>query len=485
MAEILRTTPLTLECLSPVHIGSGDRLGPLDFVREGGRVLVIDQDKFLAYLGKTPTLSDAYLPFCESERPILADFLRAHRIPAGDFAAYTLRVAGSVGRDVLTFIKAPNGAVFIPGSSVKGAIRSALLHRIVSEQAGVGEAIVREAIEEVRTLRRPMTGRMSAKLRRASATADRAAFGKDHNRDVMRMFQLADSRPVAPSDLVLAEVRVLTVSSGALAIKETGPGNPMRLTVEVLPTGTRLESRMTWNTYLGESTGPATRLDFGDRVPFVSAWLTHCNAVARDALQREVEFCRQFKEPALAQWYEGLLKRFESLAAHQCFLHLGWGAGFDAMAVTNLFPPEATRRIRQGANLGKIGPDGPVEPFPKSRKVVWHDEKKLDPLGWILLTVGEQPSQATRQPIPAQASAQAPEVQPKPQEQPRPRPRRFREPPLHPRASTEAELEALRRSLTRQTTGRPGSDRATKASEKAKREQERIHRKYKGEKESK
>jgi CRISPR-associated protein Csm5 len=483
MAEILRTTPLTLECLSPVHIGSGDRLGPLDFVREGGRVLVIDQDKFLAYLGKTPTLSDAYLPFCESERPILADFLRAHRIPAGDFAAYALRAAGSVGRDVLTFIKAPNGAVFIPGSSVKGAIRSALLHRIVSEQAGIREAIVREASEEVRTLRRPVGGRRAAKLRRASGTADRAAFGRDHNRDVMRMFQLADSRPVAPSDLVLAEVRVLTVRSGALAIKETPPGNPMRLTVEVLPTGTRLESRMTWNAYLGASTGPATRLDFGDRVPFVSAWLTHCNAVARDALQREVEFCRQFKEPALVLWHEGILKRLESFGANQCLLHLGWGAGFDAMAVTNLFPPEATRRIRQGANLGKIGPDGPVEPFPKSRKVVWHDEKKLDPLGWILLTVGEKPTEATRRVIAVPSGERTPVVEPRPQPQPRPGPRRPPEPPVHLRLSTKADLEALRRSLQESKEGGRGSERTTKASEKAKREQDKIWRRYRGENE--
>jgi CRISPR-associated protein Csm5 len=481
MAEILRTTPLTLECLSPVHIGSGDRLGQLDFVRQGGRVVVIHQDKFMTHLGKTPVLSDAYVPFCESERPILADFLRAHRIPVGDFAAYTLRVAGSVGRDVLTFIKAPNGAVFIPGSSVKGAIRSTLLHRIVSEQAGIREAIVREAIEEVRTLRRPVGGRRAAKLRRASGTADRAAFGRDHNRDVMRMFQLADSRPVAPSDLVLAEVRVLTVRSGALAIKETRPGNPMRLTVEVLPTGAQLESRMTWNGYLGESTGPATRLGFGDRVPFVSAWLRHCNAAAREALQREVDICRQFKEPVLAQRHEVLLKRVEGLEANQCVLHLGWGAGFDAMAVTNLFPPEATRRIRQGANLGKIGPDGPVEPFPKSRKVVWHDEKTLEPLGWIIVTVGERPSQAIRREATPKAREEAPPAEPRPQPQPRPGPRRPPEPPPRPRASTEAELEKLRRSLSRQRVEGAGSDCSTKAGERAKREQEKIARRYRGE----
>jgi CRISPR type III-A-associated RAMP protein Csm5 len=381
----------------------------------------------------------------------------------------------------LTFIKAPNGAVFIPGSSVKGAIRSALLHRIVSEQAGVGEAIVREAIEDVRTLRRPMTGRMSAKLRRASATADRAAFGKDHNRDVMRMFQLADSRPVAPSDLVLAEVRVLTVRSGALAIKETRPGNPMRLTVEVLPTGTRLESRMTWNAYLGESTGPATRLDFGDRVPFVSAWLTHCNAVARDALQREVEFCRQFKEPALAQWHEGLLKRVESLGANQCVLHLGWGAGFDAMAVTNLFPPEAARRIRQGANLGKIGPDGPVEPFPKSRKVVWGgDGSSVDPLGWILLTLGERPGkvEVQEQALPVQAQP-VQEIQRQPQRSaPEGGQAWGRE--RDPRPRDAAKLQGLRRSLEKGSSPAAQKGMTSKASEKAKREQERILKKLRG-----
>ncbi len=483
MAEILRTTPLTLECLSPVHIGSGDRLGALDFVRESGRVVVVDQDKFLAHLGKVPTLSDAYVPFCESDRPVLADFLRTQRIRAVDFAAYTLRVDGSVGREILAFIKAPNRSVFIPGSSVKGAIRSALLHRIVAEQPGIGEAIAREAGEEVRTVRRPMGGRWSAKLRRASGVADRSAFGKDHNRDVMRMFQLADSTPTPSSELILAEVRVLTVRSGALAFKETRPDNPMRLTVEILPTGIQLESRLTWNEYLGGSTGPAASLDFGDRLPFVSAWLTHCNAVARDALEREVEFCHQFKEPSLVQRYQGFMARLDGLKANQCLLHLGWGAGFEAMAVTNLFPAEAVRRIRQGANLGKIGPEGPVEPFPKSRKVVWHDERAIEPLGWILLTVGERPAVVTRRIAAVAASERSQAAGPRPQAQPVPRTGRPSQPPSAPRTPTKKDLEALRRSLEESKGGGRESDRTTKAGEKAKREQEKIWRRYRGEKE--
>jgi hypothetical protein len=153
------------------------------------------------------------------------------------------------------------------------------------------------------------------------------------------------------------------------------------------------------------------------------------------------------------------------------------------MAVTNLFPPEATRRIRQGANLGKIGPDGPVEPFPKSRKVVWHDEKKLDPLGWILLTVGEKPTEATRRVIAVPSGERTPVVEPRPQPQPRPGPRRPPEPPVHLRLSTKADLEALRRSLQESKEGGRGSERTTKASEKAKREQDKIWRRYRGENE--
>jgi hypothetical protein len=151
------------------------------------------------------------------------------------------------------------------------------------------------------------------------------------------------------------------------------------------------------------------------------------------------------------------------------------------MAVTNQFPPEAIRRIRQGANLGKIGRDGPVDPFPKSRKVICRDEKTSEPLGWILLRVGERATAATRQATAVPSGERTPADEPRPQPQPRLGPSRFPELPARLRASTEVELEALRRSVEQSKSGDRGSKRTTKTSEKAKREQERILRRLRGE----
>lgn len=388
MTDLLSTMPIRIECLSPVHIGSGETLGSLDFVREGGRVVVVDRGKLLKRVGTTSTLSDAYVRLCESERPNLGDFLRSMRMSASDFAAYAVTVSGSVGWDILAFIKMANWNVYFPGSSLKGAIRSVLLHRIVAEKEEVRQVISREAIDEIERLRRPVAGRRSAKLWQTSAVADRSAFGKDHNHSVMRVLHLTDSRPIPASRLTVAEVGVLTVRSGNLVPKEGRSGRPMRLTVEVLPAGVCLESRLTWNGYLGDGHGPAATLGFADRAAFVADWLKHCNVVARDALQREVRFSREYGASELAKWHEDLLGRLDRLQANQCFLHMAWGAGFNAMAVTNLFDSADRRIIRTGANLGLIGRDGPVDPFPKSRKVVLYQNGRQEPLGWIMLTVG-------------------------------------------------------------------------------------------------
>jgi len=174
-------------------------------------------------------------------------------------------------------------------------------------------------------------------------------------------------------------------------------------------------------------------------------------------------------------------KGWKRWQTNQCLLHLGWGVGFDAMAVTNQFPPEAIRRIRQGANLGKIGRDGPVDPFPKSRKVICRDEKTSEPLGWILLRVGERATAATRQATAVPSGERTPADEPRPQPQPRLGPSRFPELPARLRASTEVELEALRRSVEQSKSGDRGSKRTTKTSEKAKREQERILRRLRWE----
>ncbi len=483
MPEILSSTPFTMECLSPVHVGSGDRLGGLDFVRDGAQVVVIDQRKLAAVL-EAKHVEDAYVRLCESERPDLHEFLRGSQVVPRDVAAYTLRVTSSVGREILPFIKAPDGRAYVPGSSVKGAIRSALLHRLVADRPEVRRAIADEAVRNISRLRRPVVGRMSAKLRDASDLADHCAFGPDHNRSAMRILHLVDTRPIRPDHLVAAEVRVLTVRSGKLEVKETRSGMPMRLTAEVLPTGTRLVAQLTRNAYLEAAEGPAGTLGLKDRAGFVAEWMAHCNTAAQVALRREVEFARGCGHAALAARYEALLQRLAALTAQQCVLQLGWGAGYEAMAVGNLFDPEPRRKIRVGANLGKIDKGEPVEPFPKSRKVVWGGNGSIDPLGWILLTLGERsesiqvPTQTLRdRPSPAQALPEA-------KDQPRrsaPQGRQGREREREARPRDAAKLEALRRQLEKGSSAPSQQPGATKASQKAKREQERLRKKLRGE----
>jgi len=394
MADVVRTAPVTLRCLSAVHIGSGDRLGPLDFVREGRMVTVIDQSRLQARLAEVPTLADRYVRLCESDRPDLGEFLRVSGLPAADLAAYRVVAGGALAREILPFLKLPSGDPYIPGSSLKGSVRSALLHRLVGQEQRLREEAVRAATEDIDDLARRNrlpSGRRTVALRGASRRLDELAFGKDHNHDAMRLFQFADSGGPPASHLVAAEVRVLSVHGGRLEVKETRPGNPMRLVAEILPTGTALGSRLAWNAHLEGSDGPAKSLGFGPRLPFLADWIANCNAIARDALRREAEFYQAYGMGALAQWHEERLKELETLPPSQCMLHLGWGAGFDAMAVTNLLESAAVRQIRQGANLGKLGSAGPVEPFPKSRKVIWRDDRPVEPLGWILLTVGARP----------------------------------------------------------------------------------------------
>lgn len=481
MADILLMAPLALECLSPVHIGSGDRLGPLDFVRDGSRLVVVDQGKLEQRLMKSPALLDAYVRLCESDRPQLADFFRTNRIQAAEVARYVLRSPGSVGREVFSFIKTPGGGAYVPGSSIRGAIRSALLHRIVEERQEIRQGIGQAAVQEAAASRGRAGGRWALKLGKSSGTADRMAFGKDHNHDVMRVLQLADGQPIPLENLMGVEVRVLTIRGDALGIKETSSGNPMRLTVEVLPSGLKMVSRLTWNAHLAIPNGPAAGLEFGWRTSYLSEWVAHCNAVARDALRREVRFCLDYGETTLARWYEELLGRLGTLGTNQCVLHLGWGAGFDAMAVTNLFGEEERRRIRQGANLGKIGSAGPIEPFPKSRKAVWRDERPAEPLGWMLLTVGEKPSPSVGQTSARREGDQAPISHRTDSREPS----RTEAPTASQQQAVskppgQADLEELRRRFGGPKQAPRRDEETARESERAKREQEEIRRRLFG-----
>ena len=146
----VRKLRLDIKVAGLVHIGNGQRYGKRDYFVHGGEIVVLDVRKFVSRL--TPDQVSRYCEFLEKgaydkfglqgflTRKENADLLKvaqgsiAYRI---DSPIATARRGAIQYHDVWQFMKDAHGNPYIPGSSIKGMLRTALLLNMVLDDAGL------------------------------------------------------------------------------------------------------------------------------------------------------------------------------------------------------------------------------------------------------------------------------------------------------------------------------------------------------------
>lgn len=116
-----------IETLTPVHIGSGNMLYKgMDYVVEDGKLYIIDHRKVLDIIGAQRV--DAWVNSIERNEDI-AGFIARQGMnvsPPAEYAKRTMKCYSN-GSTVKECIHDGRGLPYIPGSSLKGAIRTAVL----------------------------------------------------------------------------------------------------------------------------------------------------------------------------------------------------------------------------------------------------------------------------------------------------------------------------------------------------------------------
>jgi len=130
-----------LKVISPIHIGSGEKLTKLDYYLDGGSFCRVDMDGLFQDPGFA-AMRDKFLQSAPSGQPIdrlvPKDLLSRHilyRIPIHASARNRHET------EVSTFIKSA-GRVYIPGSSLKGAILSALCWHVLTKDQQAAERVL-------------------------------------------------------------------------------------------------------------------------------------------------------------------------------------------------------------------------------------------------------------------------------------------------------------------------------------------------------
>ena len=211
---------MNIEVAGLVHIGNGSQYGKKDYYANGRKIVVLDTRKFVSMLDEQQV--SRYCQFLQdngrgqhSNANICSDlqtFLDRNpdmRKIAENSIAYEMESSLVTARrgaiqyyDVWEFVKDAYGNPYVPGSSVKGMLRTAILFNAVRADDSMRKLLGDDARNLFRDCKNLNDSSLTEK-----------AFFKEHpdkanfkiSNDIMKYISVTDSEPIAGDCLVLAK----------------------------------------------------------------------------------------------------------------------------------------------------------------------------------------------------------------------------------------------------------------------------------------
>lgn len=364
MSKLHTTYQLTITTLSPLHIGSGTKLlRDYDYVTRGdGRTWVINTEALAGLL-----YDESARDFDKMvEGSPAADFLRPEDFqPGNPLFRYVLRgepqsqKRGSVVQEI---IKDPWDRPYIPGSSLKGALRTALAF------AGWQTRDLQFNVEEL--------GRSQSNAAQPLEAKVFAGHETNPNHDLLRVLQVSDSTPDDNRNMLLSNVLVL-------AGQKTG--SPIE--VEAIARDVTFTATLTLDGFLRQES-IATALGWReDQLKWVRSIARVANHFSHSRLVEEETRWTRYGG-SMKSFFETIVRHLNGCAKNEFILQLGWGAGWDSKTFGSILTQnkntfaDIVRKYDRHMNPQKAFHPG--DRFPKSRRVVLNRQgEPVALLGWI------------------------------------------------------------------------------------------------------
>ena len=380
-----------LTCLTPLLVGDGQKLSPIDYMVWKDQVNVLDQRRIFRLLAKGPRL-DGYLVQLKKATKLdfaswggFAQNFADRRVPfeSPGSASYWERASGE-SLHIPTFVTGLRGP-YLPGTAIKGALRTALVCTSVRNTA-------------MRELAAGLQGERSARY--AAAALEEQTLGHS-GVSRTRSIQVADSDPIDRSAFRVHLLRVSTLlpkgpSNYSLGWKLSPRGSvdgrkPEESTphfAEMAVPGTTFEGEWRERAFFSQ---PEVRRvlrwpEASDRMHQFSA----ANKFAAQVLELHKKYAAWAGLDLLQQTIAGLEARLasvsESEAGRACVLVMGWGSGLlSKSAWLDTSAPEY-RQVMRNLPLYENVAGSPL-PFPKTRRIVFTGNRPASLPGWVLLEV--------------------------------------------------------------------------------------------------
>jgi len=350
---------MKIETLSPVHIGTGYFLTSADFTIKDNKVIVVDLPKVFEYLEKRRVKIDELInKFSSATGFLLDELFKDYNLNPSDFKKYEIELIGEKGKESMRILEQIKIGLkpYIPGTSIKGSIRTALLWKVVKENP----KLLNHAINSLK--RKLARGKLSRKaLRSVDDELERKVFGATPHEDILRALKVIDSKPF--DKMVVYRVNII--------------GNPEDIPafVEAIPENTTTEFYMDIDSKILRDMTFKGELSELDMNLIISA----LGEFAKEVIEVELQYDWQNNETL--EFYDKLRK----LAEKKILIRVGWGSGWYSTTIGTLLkthPEFEGLRVKLG--LGRNPKTGEiVKTFPKTRRITANGL----PLGWVRVVV--------------------------------------------------------------------------------------------------
>ena len=380
-----------LETITPVHIGSGETLNHIDGYYANGRWYRIDLDKVLAH----PNTDFNALTSEMSRRDFRwINYFSHYNMNGTELSTYNLLCSQNPKEvDIREAIKSVGNHPYIPGSSIKGAIRTALLSDLISNEDN--EKLLNESSAH---LNRKIDEGMPPRHKRDYPPAqqiEKLAFGEDPNHDLLRALQVGDTEPLESDALAIETAWTVTLNQEGELIQKIDGNREYKNYVEVIQGVKSLTFTIKIDDLLFRDSAKE-RLNFNDlQEKTLREMAEVCKFETNMLMEDEQDFFSEYHYTEIANRYDQLIGLNTRLSKGAFMLQIGWGTGYNANTVTSLFtqgddPPVDLMALRERYRLGRSrsNQQNPYDSreFPKTRRVLYRGQNPAAPLGWVKIS---------------------------------------------------------------------------------------------------
>ncbi|MEI6046285.1 MAG: type III-A CRISPR-associated RAMP protein Csm5 [Chloroflexota bacterium] len=385
---------LEAEVIAPTQVGSGTKLLPeIDYFEDRNGTNVVDIEQLLS----DPILAEQLASTTGGFR--LDELAQQHKLDK--YISYTLATRANK-REIVAHVRDGSGRIYLPGSSIKGALRTVLAWNLYQKSA---------TDPKVKAALNPNSSDLTdprRNLKRLSERADdelEASFfapahpqkGKRPNFDLMKLIQVDDLYPESGNS------RLLRLEDAQIFVR--GRDNTLHsknrpIAAEMLREKSRFSGYLRFDNFW-QTSPQAEKLHFSNvKVDYLDKLVELGKARAAALIETELDFyygcTEEQNSDQMCKWYIDLRSDLKKLGKDEFFMPLGWSTGWNGKTYAeNLrlrgdfsLASGGKQGIRQAYRLGHW--EDAASPFPISRKLVIDYNRNREPyafapLGWLLV----------------------------------------------------------------------------------------------------